>query len=88
MRVSKKEFIKKSEYQGIKAVHATAEWDMLTRSMRLILVDRSELSKHIKKLDWRIRNPELVHLTEKNVEHYKGKKRAFEEILEGRGREG
>ena len=55
------------ENQSIRAVCASAEWDMLTRSTRSILVDRSELLKHVKKLDWMIRNPKLVHLTEKNM---------------------
>ena len=71
------------ENQSIRAVHTSAEWDMLIKSTRSILVDRSELVKRIKKLDWMIRNSKLVHLTEKNVERCKGKKKAFEEILEG-----
>lgn len=71
------------ENQSIRDIRASAEWDMPIKNTRSILVDRSELVKRINKLDWMIRNSKLVHLTEKNVEHYKGKKKAFEEILEG-----
>ena len=71
------------ENQNVITLRTSTKGKMLIKNTRSILVDRSELLKHIRKLDWMIRNPKLVHLTEKNLEYYKGKKKAFEEILEG-----